>query len=171
MHAVKFYRHLYRLLEQSTPIGTDCGALCGAACCQGDADSGMYLFPFEEQMYNGTENWMQIKDSDWFFEGKPVKILICTGRCDRRKRPLSCRIFPLMWYRGALCADPRAIPLCPLAAGASWKDYDPAFLQNVRRVFRALQKVRVTRAYVQATGLLIDELEQLKNQLKKERHD
>ena len=95
MKAEKIYRYLYKLFDEVTPIKADCGQLCGGACCKGDGDTGMYLFPFEECIYDGTENWLKICDSDFYFNGKPVKIAICDGTCDRKKRPLSCRIFPL----------------------------------------------------------------------------
>ena len=39
----------YALLEELTPLTTDCGAVCGGRCCQESADSeGMLLFPGEE---------------------------------------------------------------------------------------------------------------------------
>ena len=44
------------LLEQVTPLSTDCGALCGAACCQDSPDedsvAGMLLFPEEAPLYD-----------------------------------------------------------------------------------------------------------------------
>ena len=118
MDAKKIYKHLYKLLEKATPIGVDCGQLCNGACCEGDGETGMYLFPFEEQMYNGTEEWLEIYDSDFIFKGKPVKIAICNGTCNRKKRPLSCRIFPLFKIDGELKNDPRAVHVCPLAKAA-----------------------------------------------------
>ena len=43
-------RRAKALLENETPLKTDCGALCGAACCRTDADGkgGVYLFPGED---------------------------------------------------------------------------------------------------------------------------
>ena len=46
-----FYRYAYSLLEEVTPLPADCGQLCGAACCKGDDETGMYLFPGERVMY------------------------------------------------------------------------------------------------------------------------
>jgi hypothetical protein len=65
MNAKKLYKHIYKLLEDVTPIKADCGKLCNAACCEGDDETGMYLFPFEETMYDGTEKWLKIYDSDF----------------------------------------------------------------------------------------------------------
>ena len=48
LEAVKAARDL---LENVTPLPTDCGAFCSAACCKDDPDyetSGMLLFPGEE---------------------------------------------------------------------------------------------------------------------------
>lgn len=158
MDAKKLYRHLYKLLENATPIGVDCGQLCGAACCKGDGDTGMYLFPFEECMYDGTEEWLKIYDSDFIFRGKPVKIAICNGTCDRKKRPLSCRIFPLFKCGGELKNDLRAVHICPLAAGnITLEEYDRTFVENTRKVFNVLNKFGVIREYVAETNKIIDE--------------
>lgn len=158
MNAKKLYRHLYKLLENATPIGVDCGKLCGAACCKGDGDAGMYLFPFEELMYDGTEDWIKIYDSDFIFRGEPVKIAICNGTCDRKKRPLSCRIFPLFQCGEVLKNDYRAAHICPLAAGRITLDeYEPAFVENTRKVFNVLNKFGITREYIAETQKIIDE--------------
>ena len=158
MDARKIYTHLYKLLENSTPIGVDCGQLCGAACCHGDEDAGMYLFPFEECMYDGTEEWLKIYDSDFIFRGKPVKIAICNGTCRREKRPLSCRIFPLFKYDGVLKNDLRAVHICPLAAGnITLEEYDGKFVQNTQKVFNILNKFEITREYIRETEKIINE--------------
>ena len=46
------------LLENVTPMKTDCGKICGAACCQPDEEdlNGMLLFPGEERYY---------READW----------------------------------------------------------------------------------------------------------
>ena len=158
MDAKKIYRHLYKLLENSTPIGVDCGQLCGGACCEGDGETGMYLFPFEECMYDGTEDWIKIYDNDFIFRGKPVKIAICNGRCNRKKRPLSCRIFPLFKCDGVLKNDPRAVHICPLAKGnITLDEYDEEFVENLRKVFNILDKFGITREYIAETNKIIEE--------------
>ncbi len=43
------------LLEEVTPLKSDCGRICGAACCaslEGE-ETGMLLFPGEEALYRG----------------------------------------------------------------------------------------------------------------------
>lgn len=163
MQPKKIYSHIYKMLENATPIGADCGKLCGAACCEGDEDTGMYLFPFEECMYDGTEKWLEIYDSDFYFEEKPVKIAVCNGKCDRKKRPLSCRIFPLFVYsNGELTADGRAKHVCPLdAAKIGIEEYDREFTENVKKVFNILRKFNVTAAYLKETEKIISEQEQV----------
>lgn len=158
MDAKKIYEHLYKLLEKATPIGVDCGQLCNGACCEGDGETGMYLFPFEEQMYNGTEEWLEIYDSDFIFKGKPVKIAICNGTCNRKKRPLSCRIFPLFKIDGELKNDPRAVHVCPLAKGnITLEEYDMTFVENTKKVFNILEKFTTTKDYIAETQKIIDE--------------
>ena len=158
MDAKKLYKHLYKLLEKATPIGVDCGQLCGGACCEGDGETGMYLFPFEEVMYDGTEDWLEIYDSDFLIDGNPVKIAICDGTCDRKKRPLSCRIFPLFEQNGELKNDLRAVHICPLAAGnIKLEEYDREFIENTKKVFNVLKKFKVTKKYLAETQKIIDE--------------
>ena len=38
------------LLRELTPLKTDCGRLCGGACCEGDEETGMLLFPGEDAL-------------------------------------------------------------------------------------------------------------------------
>ena len=163
MNPKKLYKHLYRLLDDATPIKADCGKLCGSACCDGDEDTGMYLFPFEEVMYSGKERWLKIYDSDFFVGGNAVKIAICNGRCEREKRPLSCRIFPLFLYSGGeLKADFRAKHICPLAAANIETDeYNPQFTKNVRKVFNILKKFSQTSAYIKETEKIILEQKEI----------
>lgn len=164
MNSEKIYRHIYKLLEDVTPIKADCGELCQGACCEGDGETGMYLFPFEECMYDGTEDWLEICDSDFIFDDKPVKIAICDGTCDRKKRPLSCRIFPLFLLNGKVVPDTRANHLCPLVkAKISLEEYDPQFIENVTKVFNILSKFKTTREYIKATQKIINEFEDVNN--------
>ena len=43
------------LLGPLTPLQSDCGRLCGGACCQGDEQTGMLLFPGEDALYAGCD--------------------------------------------------------------------------------------------------------------------
>ena len=42
------YGRLYNLFDTITPVRADCGVLCERACCGGDDETGMLLFPFEK---------------------------------------------------------------------------------------------------------------------------
>ncbi len=45
----------FDILGELTPLKADCGRLCGGACCKGDAQTGMRLFPFEETSLSVVE--------------------------------------------------------------------------------------------------------------------
>ena len=64
-----------------TPLSADCGLVCGKACCKGDEETGMLLFPGEETVFPVKE-----KNGN--------RLCVCKGKCDRSTRPLSCIIFP-----------------------------------------------------------------------------
>lgn len=97
------YSKLYKLTSLVTPLDINCGIRCGSACCSGDIKNtmGMYLFPGEEVMFSGQEDWLQWESrnpredgfpSSWL---PPLYFVRCSGICPREKRPLSCRFFPL----------------------------------------------------------------------------
>ena len=163
MTAKEFYTYLYKLLDKVTPLKVDCGGLCNGACCKGDGETGMYLFPCEEVMYDGTEKWLKIYDSEFTINDKPIKILICDGSCERKKRPLSCRIFPLFIdEKNELTVDKRGKGLCPLVtAKIPFKQYNPLFIKNVKRVFKILNNNAITKEYVDETKKLICEYDKL----------
>lgn len=111
-------RRARALLEDVTPLRTDCGLLCAHACCLPDEDGqgGVYLFPGEKPL---TGDWGEIVPEE-ILPGVPADMLICRGACDRRLRPLACRIFPLTPIRKkdgswAVRMDRRAFAMCPLA--------------------------------------------------------
>ena len=83
------------LIGALTPMLSDCGALCGAACCRPDADGqgGVYLFPGEEALLEDC-GWGEIVPDAF------APMLMCRGPCDRERRPLACRMFPLTPVRG-----------------------------------------------------------------------
>ena len=168
MNAKRFYTNLYKKLENVTPLKVDCGGLCQGACCSGDEESGMYLFPHEDVMYDGTEKWIKIYDSDFIFRDKPVKIAICNGTCDRKKRPLSCRIFPLFVdSNNKITKDIRAKAVCPLIkADIPSSQYDPLFLDAVQRVFNVLNRFKVTKEYIAETRKIIEEYKKMNDLFK-----
>ena len=47
------------LLEELTPLKTDCGKVCGARCCRSleGEETGMLLFPGEEEYYLEDPAW------------------------------------------------------------------------------------------------------------------
>jgi hypothetical protein len=114
----------------------DCGALCGAACCQTDADGqgGVHLFPGEAA---------RLKNCDWvtrIVPGSFAPMMLCEGVCDREKRPLGCRIFPLTPIRGkngkwTVRMDARARAMCPLVSSGIG-GLDPEFVAAVRDALR-----------------------------------
>ena len=101
------------LMENITPLKTDCGKCCGAACCQSDEDGqgGMVLFPGEEALCGELPEGMQLTNYDDILPG--LQLLTCDGTCDRHLRPLSFPQFcqtswspvrhfrPIGWHRAS----------------------------------------------------------------------
>ena len=112
METKKTLEKVYKILDNVTPLKDDCGELCSGECCKGDNNTGMLLFPGEEKLFAGNSDYRIRKTSD----GR--NILICSGKCDRSLRPVSCRIFPLfpVLVNGRIYVidDPRARGVCPL---------------------------------------------------------
>lgn len=50
------------LLNDITPLKFDCGVLCNKACCKGDKNTGMYLYPGEELMYMSSLGPLNISE-------------------------------------------------------------------------------------------------------------
>ena len=103
--------HARELLAVVTPLNSDCGRICAAACCKGNENDGMLLFPHEEDYYTASD-WAKIIKS-------PVgSLLVCEGSCPREQRPLACRMFPLrISFNGDkpfAVLDIRAWAVCPL---------------------------------------------------------
>ncbi|MDS1030463.1 hypothetical protein RDV78_08210 [Bacillota bacterium LX-D] len=121
------YKKIYALLEDVTPLSSDCGNLCGKLCCtSSDQDLGMYLLPGEEQMFTQREDWLiwdKQNAADYDFPNSwrgTVYFVRCTKGCPRDKRPLQCRTFPLAPHlqnggQLLLIREPFDLPyLCPL---------------------------------------------------------
>ena len=130
-------RNAYAAIGEMTPMRTDCGLLCGAACCGVDADGqgGVYLFPGEETFYADCA-WARVVGTDF------APMLLCDGTCERERRPLGCRIFPLTPVRGknglwTVRMDARARAMCPLTR-SGLKGLDPAFAHAVRNALRLI---------------------------------
>ena len=118
MDRLELYKKAYAILENRTPVLYDCGGLCSSACCM-DNGKGMLLFPHEEEYIRTQTDDYNIINSEIVISGYRVKLLTCSGSCERRTRPLSCRIFPLFPFmsednRILVDYDPRAKGTCPL---------------------------------------------------------
>ena len=134
------YLTLYRLFDGITPLPRDCGVLCGKACCRGDENTGMLLFPHEETVLRTVET-----------DGR--RYAVCGGRCDRTQRPLSCRIFPLFPFsdeagRILVTADPRAKKICPLARQAKYAAFSRPFIRAVLETGRILSRDAAGKAFL-----------------------
>ena len=124
-------------IGDKTPMLNDCGALCGAACCHPDEDGqgGVYLFPGEHALLRNCE-WARVLPAGF------APMLLCDGACDRDRRPLGCRIFPLTPVRGkngkwTVRMDARARAVCPLVS-SGLSGLDPEFVRGVRDALRVI---------------------------------
>lgn len=149
----------YALLEEVTPLTTDCGQVCDGRCCRESADSeGMLLFPGEEAL---------LRDTD--FTIRPAEgglLLTCGGTCDRQKRPLACRMFPLfpiLTEEGRVKAvyDPRGYRMCPLVRECAHVPLDRGFVRAVRRAGRILSADPACAAFLRLQSEEIADLNRL----------
>ena len=141
------------LLECLTPLKTDCGRLCAAACCQGDEETGMLLFPGEETLYEACA-FAGVLPLHFALGGTQARLLVCKGRCERENRPLACRLFPLFLRfkedgTTKLRMDPRAKAVCPLT-DYGIRALDPDFKQAARRAYDLLLEDEDCAAYLKA---------------------
>ena len=153
----------YSLLYNITPLYTDCGKICQNKCCKGDEKTGMLLFPGEEKLIDPNMTVYKNEKGDSF--------AVCDGTCDRNKRPLACRIFPLFPVikneNGEEYIeteyDIRAV-VCPLISG----DYaiSRIFTKKVKRVGKYLLLNEETAEFYRRLSEEISEYNELKNILK-----
>ena len=155
----KALERAYALLEDVTPLTTDCGAVCDGRCCRESADSeGMLLFPGEEVLL--SDAGFRIRPADGGY------LLTCDGTCDRSLRPLSCRIFPLfpiLTEEGRVKAvyDPRGYRMCPLVRECARVPLDRDFVRGVRRAGRILAEDPACAAFLRLQSEEIAELNRL----------
>lgn len=156
------YDNIRKRLTCLTPLPLDCGRLCGGACCEGDTDSGMYLFPFEERFYEDDDGF-EIVDSELLYsDGTPVKMICCTSRCKREKRPISCMIFPLFPYiknDSSICVitDPRANGLCPLCFPENKHYIQDSFFREVNLFAKYLIKTPKGADFLKTVSSVLDD--------------
>ena len=158
--AARLYRRLYRLFDKVTPLKKDCGALCGGACCRGDDNTGMRLFPGEPTALPVTQTGNG-------------RFVLCGGVCDRAERPLACRIFPFFPVpdesgRIRAVADPRALPVCPLARQAAAVAFDRRFLRRVKKAGKLLSAREDCLAFLRGTAADFEEIRALRALLENE---
>mgnify|MGYP000743635207 CR=1 FL=1 len=75
-------------LSDLTPLLTDCGRLCGFACCKGDEQTGMLLFPGEEALFAPCA-FGRVIPAHFELAGRPAHLFVCNGTCSRENRPLA----------------------------------------------------------------------------------
>ncbi len=160
--AKQVYSQLYRLFDECTPLAGDCGRACAGACCTDEGGEGMFLYPGEKQML-AEADFLSIQSSAFVVQGQMVPIAICGGKCDRRLRPLACRIFPLFPYvkpgsRPKIIMDPRANAVCPIARNLNPSQLEPAFFRNVERTALLLSRFSASRVFLEEQSNLLDEM-------------
>lgn len=137
----KMYDKIFKVLGDLTPLKADCGVLCGRACCKGDENTGMRLFPFEE-----TELTVKVLEGG-------ARLAVCGGTCQRDKRPLACRIFPFfptIDEKGRIFveADFRGKRLCPLITHSDEIIFDKRFFKAIKKVGKILAKDEACRKFL-----------------------
>lgn len=150
----------YSLLCNVTPLYTDCGEICQGKCCKGDEKTGMLLFPGEEKLIDSNMNVYKNEKGDSF--------AVCDGTCDREKRPLACRIYPLFPVikneNGEEYIeteyDIRAVG-CPLLTGEY--GISRRFSKYVKRVGKYLLLNEETATFYRGLSEEISEYNELKN--------
>ena len=147
----------YSVLRRATPLNFDCGKICNGKCCKGDEKTGMLLFPGEEKLIDPDINVIETENGE--------KLAVCNGTCDRNRRPLSCRIYPLF----PIATEEGEVKVifdlrsdCPLKSG-EYK-YSRGFVKAVRRVGKYLLLNEETAEYYK---ILVEEQEEQLELLKK----
>lgn len=146
------------LLNNVTPLHTDCGRLCNVACCRADEDGqgGMLLFPGEIALYADCPDFSIVQDDSVM---PNARLLICEGVCDRATRPLACRMFPLLPVmkdnKIAVRLDRRAWAVCPIMeCGVRGMRED--FRRAVRAAGEVLYEEPSHRAFLNALHAYIE---------------
>lgn len=160
--ARRLYSRLYAYLDAATPLETDCGLLCGAACCEGE-ERGMLLYPGEEALFARPFGWGRVLSAGFSLGGgQGALFLTCQGACDRRERPLACRMFPLVPYKKPgsgvrVVFDARGADICPLIRGKKELPLSGRFIKRVQNSARVLAKHKSPARFIEAQSELIDD--------------
>ena len=151
------YMRAYKALDRLTPIAADCGELCGRRCCSGDDETGMILFPHEELLLSGTGYRLLRRE----MQGQEVLMAVCSGRCSRRLRPLSCRVYPyapaLRGERVKAEPDPRAAPFCPLLLPEAGAYIQAEFIRTIEDIFSGMLQSPALCSFLRAYTAMLDE--------------
>lgn len=144
----RLYKRAKNIMEDKTPLKKDCGLLCGKACCKGDSETGMLLFPFEQ-------TGLPVVQKDG------VRLCVCNGSCNRAERPLSCMIFPFFPYitpegRIKVIPDIRGSELCPIVRSLTEARLDRRFLRRVKKVGRLLKEDKDCREFIEGISREMD---------------
>lgn len=153
----------YSVLRKTTPLYFDCGKICNGKCCKGDEKTGMLLFPGEENLIDPNINVIETDSGD--------KLAVCNGACDRNRRPLSCRIYPLFPViveengegKIKVCFDYRAD--CPLLLSQTDYKFNRRFIKGVRRVGKYLLLNEETAEYYKELSAACNEYYELLKKL------
>ena len=140
-------------LSDLTPLLTDCGCLCGGACCKGDEQTGMLLFPGEEALFEGC-TFGRVIPANFTLADRPVHLFVCDGFCTREQRPLACRLFPLFLHfkkdgTPRVRLDTRAKSVCPLC-GYGLVGLRAEFVSAAKDAYAALMKDDECAAFLRA---------------------
>lgn len=155
------------ILERVTPFsGRNCSSLCGAACCKGSDNDGMELFPGEYELLTGEKGFKIVESQG----ENQRRILVCSGECNRRNRPLACRFFPLfplaVEHDGEIkiipVPDPRAA-VCPLISHSG--EISKRFYRSVRLAGKYLIRDKECRDYLLNLSSEIQEIADLASKM------
>ena len=152
-------RDAYSALRSVTPLphALDCGKLCGARCCRGGDNDGMELFWGEERLFAHDPRFTVRTDGT-------RKILICRGVCDRRTRPLACRMYPFYpvpqdtetGLTVRVVYDLRGLRSCPIVQ--NHLKPDPRFIAAVRKAGHILLRDAHNEIILRETAALFDDM-------------
>ena len=145
----KLYTEAKRIIGRLTPLRRDCGLICGAACCKGDENTGMRLFPHEKTT-------LKVKNTE---DGG--RLAVCSGTCVRSERPLACMIFPFfpcLTNEGEIRAevDFRGARLCPLVLHRDEVIFSRPFVMAVKEVGELLMKNKECEKFIRETTAEIE---------------
>ncbi|MBR3620074.1 MAG: hypothetical protein IKN56_01090 [Clostridia bacterium] len=149
----EMYDKIYALFADTAPLKADCGLLCSRRCCYGAQDKGMLLFP-------GEETSLEVK------ENSGRRLAVCSGECERSRRPLSCMVFPffpVIDERGKISVDfdYRGVSVCPLITNSEVISFNRKFFKNLLKAGKLLAKDAGCRKFLEEVTEEINEAKAL----------